>query len=116
MTEKTMPVNVLNYSSLTQLLRNPLIFKLKEILGIYTGKKGVSGMVGSACHEALRVYYGGAPEVELPDNAIEKREYAMKAGYSYLDSYPDSGIRYWKLGSREVMIQFYAKAMQVYLV
>lgn len=109
-----MPVNVLNYSSLTQLLRNPLIFKVKNILGVYTGKKGVSSMIGSAGHEALKTYYGGNPNMPIPNEPIEARGIAISEGLKYLDGYFDAGIRYGKTGSREKMIAGYTQAMQVY--
>lgn len=108
-----MPVSVLNYSSLTQLLRNPIIFKIREILGVYTGKKSVSSMIGSAGHEALKVYYGGS-DIAVPLDPVEARTIAIAAGIKYIDDYPDDGIRYGKKGSREQILQGFSRAMQFY--
>lgn len=109
-----MPIAVLSYSSLTKLLRNPLIFKMSEILGVYTGRKSVSSMIGSAGHEALKVYYGGREDVATPADPDEARELAMQFGIKYIDEYPDAGIKYGKQGSREKILQGFAKAMQFY--
>lgn len=108
------PINKLSYSGLTQLLRNPLIFKLKYILGVYDGKVSVSGMVGRAGHEALKVYYGGNIEVPVPMDKNEARAIAYDFGLNYLDNYSDIYIEYGKTGSREGMLKTYAQAMDFY--
>lgn len=109
-----MPVSKMHYSMLTQLLRNPLIFKLKHILGVYDGKSSMSGMVGKAGHETLKTYYGGNKEVPVPLDRDEAREIAMDVGLKYLDSYSDGYIQYGKTGSREKMLQNFTKAMNFY--
>lgn len=109
-----MPVAVLNYSSLALLCRNPLIFKVQHILGVFTGKRGMSSMIGSAGHQALKVYYGGDESIVVPQDRIEARSIAISAGIKFLDEYPDEGIRYGKTGTREKMLQGYAQAMQIY--
>lgn len=109
-----MPINKLSYSALTQLLRNPLIFKLKYILNVYDGKMGVGGMVGKAGHEALKVYYGGHPDIKRPDNKDEARELAIDTGMAYLNDYSDNYINYGKTGSRESMLKTYSQAMRFY--
>ena len=116
MEEKTiqLPVNKLSYSSLTQLLRNPAIFKFKHILGVYSGKKGVSAMVGSAAHEALKYYYGGCPDEAVSADDVERRAEAIAYGMKYFDDYDDNYIRYGKTGSRASMIETYAKTMTIY--
>lgn len=116
MSEKkiTMPVSVLNYSSMTQLLRNPLIFKVKEILHVYSSKKSVSSMIGSAAHEALKTYYGGNTELAVPADPVEAWQIAYSIGLKYLDQFPDQGINYGRTGTRENMLSGYAQAMQIY--
>lgn len=109
-----MPVNSLSYSALTQLLRNPLIFKLKHVLGVYNSKMGISGMVGQACHLALKFYYGGDKDTPVPADRDEAREQAIDIGMQYLNEYPDAYIKYGKTGSREKMLARYAKTMQFY--
>lgn len=105
-----MPVSKMSYSALTQLLRNPLIFKLKHILNVYDGKMGMSGMIGRSCHEALKAYYGGHPD--LPIRAT--REEAIEMGLNYLQDFSDAYIDYGKTGSREAMLKGYHQAMQFY--
>ena len=115
-TQKTvsLPIDKLSYSGLTQLLRNPLIFKLKQILGIYDGKKGVSAMVGMAGHEALKYYYGGVKEEAVSADRDTRRSEANDYGLKYLTDYNDFYINYGKTGTREKMLADYAKAMQMY--
>ena len=114
--EKTvqMPVNKLSYSGLTQLCRNPLIFKLKYILGVYEGKMGMSGMVGKACHLALRYYNGGDPDMPCSDSSPEEKAKALEIGMEYLVNYNDNYIDFGKTGSREKMLKMYSQAMQFY--
>lgn len=114
--EKTiqMPIDRLSYSGLTQLLRNPLIFKLKQILGVYDDKRGMSAMIGSAVHEALRFYYGGDPDKPTPKDTTEARAEATQIGFEYLDNYSDMYIRYGKTGSREAMLKGYHQAITLY--
>jgi len=109
-----MPINKLSYSGLTQLLRNPLIFKLKQILGVYDSKMGVSAMIGRSGHEALKFYYGGNKDLPVPADIIERREEAIKVGMDYLNTVDDGWIKYGKTGSRESMLQDYHKTMRLY--
>lgn len=110
----TMPINKLSYSGLTQLLRNPLIFKLKHILGVYDGKVGMSGMVGRAGHEALKLYYGGNKDFAISADPKEARAECVAYGLDYLDKYSDIYIDYGKTGSREKMLKQYTQAMRFY--
>lgn len=109
-----MLVDRLSYSGLTQLLRNPLIFKLKHILGVYDGKMGMNGMVGRAAHEALKFYNGGNSDIPVPVDRNEARAIAIDLGLKYLEDFDDSYIEYGKTGSREAMIKRYTQAMQFY--
>ncbi len=112
--EIQMPVNKLSYSAMTQLFRNPIIFKLKYILNVYDSKMGMGGMVGRAAHEALKVYYNGNPAIPRPADKDKARELAIDTGMAYLNKYNDSYIDYKKTGSREIMLKTYAQAMQFY--
>lgn len=111
----TLPISHFSKSSLILLLRNPLIFKLQYILGVFDFPTTMSGLAGRACHEALKVYYGGHDEVLVPaDNPAEARAIAIEYGLNYLEQYPDESIRYGKTGSREAMLKRYMKGMQYY--
>lgn len=109
-----MLVDSLSYSSFTQLLRNPLIFKLKHVLGIYESKRSVSSMIGSAGHEALRFYYGGDKDRGVPADHAEAMGDAIETGLKFLTEYQDAYINYGKTGSREAMLKGYAQAMRFY--
>lgn len=109
-----MPVDRINYSSLMLLLRNPLIYKMREILGVYDGKRGISAMIGSAGHEALKFYYGGNKEIPVPADLVEARGMARDIGLKFLMEYQDEYIEYGKTGSRASMLAGYQKAMDHY--
>ena len=110
----SMPIDKLSYSGLTQLLRNPLIFKLKQILGVYDSKVGISAMVGRAGHEALKYYYGGIKDRAVSADKEERRHEATDFGMEYLTKIDDFYIKYGKTGTREKMLSEYTNAMQVY--
>lgn len=111
---KQLPVDRISYSSVSQLLRNPLIWKLKYVLGVYDGKMSVSGMIGRAGHEALKVYYGGNSDIPTPADRTEAMALAIDTGMKYLEDFSDAYINYGKTGSREEMLKGYAQAMQFY--
>lgn len=111
-----MPIDSLSYSAMMQLLRSPLIFKLKYVLGIYDGKRSMSSMIGSACHLALRFYYGGDKDRPVPADLVEARGIAMEVGLTFLTEYQDDYINYGKTGSREAMLKGYAQAMRLYWI
>ena len=110
----SMPITRLSYSDLTQLLRNPIIFKSKKIFGIYNTKIGISGMIGRAGHEALKFYYGGNKDIPCPVDPTEARTMAVQIGMDYLENTPDGEIKFGKTGSRESMMKGFAQAMQFY--
>ena len=112
-----MPIDKMSYSGLTQLLRNPLIFKLKYILGVYDGKMGVQGMIGRAAHEALKAYYGPVTHPEIWGEPREHNEavaQAIDVGAKYIEDFEDSYINYGKTGSREQLLKGYHQAIQFY--
>lgn len=111
-----MPIDRMSYSMLAQLLRNPLIFKLKHILNVYDGKIGMGGMIGRAGHEALKAYYGGDPDHPLAaiGDKAEEAQLAIALGHAYLEEFSDFYVSYGKTGSRELMLRGYSKAMEFY--
>jgi hypothetical protein len=114
--EKTiqMPVSKLSYSSLTQLLRNPIIFKMKEILNIYDTPISMSGMIGRAGHEALKMYYDLLIHADKSFSRVDAIGVALDTGLKYLAEYSDNYINYGKGGSREAMLKGYSQAMDFY--
>lgn len=105
MQETQMPINRFSYSSFVQLLRNPLIFKMKHILNIYDTPSGMSAMIGKACHKALEYRYTDQ-EQQIAD--------VIQVGMDYLMETSDGYIDYGKTGSREKMLKGYTQAMQFY--
>jgi GTPase SAR1 family protein len=105
MTETNLPINRFSYSSFVQLLRNPLIFKMKHVLGIYDTPSGMSAMIGKACHKALEYRY---TDLQQPIADV------IQVGMDYLVETSDAYINYGKTGSREKMLQSYTQAMQFY--
>ncbi len=114
--EIQLPISKLSYSSFTQLLRNPMIFKMREILGVYDQKNRPSGLVGVACHRALRFYYGGDKEFACPKDPVEARPLAKELGLKWLSEQPDIYIDYGKgkKWDRERMLKAYSQAMDIY--
>lgn len=110
----SLPITRLSYSDLGLLLRNPMIFKLKKILGVYNTQSGVQGMIGKAGHKALKFYYGGEKDMVVPADFDEARTMAIEIGLNYLEETPDSEIKFGKTGSRESMIKGYTQAMAFY--
>lgn len=105
MQETQMPINRFSYSSFVQLLRNPLIFKMKHILNIYDTPSGMSAMIGKACHKALEYRYTDQ-EQQIAD--------VIQVGMDYLTETSDGYIDYGKTDSREKMLKGYTQAMQFY--
>lgn len=106
MKETIMPINHLSYSGLTQLLRNPIIFKMKYILGVYDTQSGMSAMIGKAGHKALEYYYQNKMQIS-PSEAIQ-------FGLEYLVNTSDAYISYGKTQSREDLLSGYSQAMKFY--
>ncbi len=110
----SLPIDKLSYSGLTQLLRNPLIFKLKQILGVYDSNVSMSAMIGRAGHEALKFYNGGNKDRPRLADPVENRAEAIAIGLEYFETVDDSYIKYGKTGSREKMMEGYTQAMNIY--
>lgn len=109
------PIEHWSHSSMMDFLSNPLIFKKKWILKIPDEDRSVATMVGSACHKALEVIFGGNPEVETPEKFSDAIHLGIEYGLDWLDRQPDTIINYGKTGSREQMLQKYRKAIQWYI-
>lgn len=103
--EVQMPINKISYSAFTQLLRNPIIFKMKHILNIYDTPSGMAAMIGKAVHRALEYRY---MDMEQPIDEV------IKVGMDFLVETSDAYIDYKKTGSREQMLSDYTQAMQFY--
>jgi hypothetical protein len=114
MTNRHLPIDHFSYSSFIQLLRNPMIFKLREILHVYDSKSGVSAVIGSACHKALEFYYGGDVLKKPSADPIVARAEAHEIGLKYISGKPDAEIDYGKTGSREDILIGFNQAMNFY--
>ena len=103
---ETTPINLIDhwsYSSMSQLMRNPLAFKKKYILKIYDDTSSPSGVVGSAGHKALEAYYNG-----------KDFDAAKMVGLEYINNMSDMGINYGKTGTREQIINSFNQAINFY--
>lgn len=102
MSQQTL-IDYWSYSSMTQLMRNPLAFKKKYILKIYDDISSPSSVVGKAAHTALEAYYNGREQHE-----------AIEVGMDYINNLSDTGIDYGKTGSRANIIATYTQAINFY--
>jgi len=93
-----------SYSSMMMFLRNRFAFKKCYILKIYDFKNSPATIVGKACHKSLERYYKG----ETPDAAAN-------VGIAYINSVKDDDVEWGKTGSREKVIQDFAKAFNGYI-
>lgn len=97
-------VDHLSYSSVTQLARNPLMFKKTYILKIYSNVYSPSAVVGTAAHKFC--------EHLLKGESVSR---ATELGLDYINRLSDVAIEYGKTGSREKIIADYTKAVQFYM-
>lgn len=108
-----MPIDRLHYSMMTQLLRNPLIFKMKYVFNVYDVKIGTQGMIGRAGHAALKAYYGGDADHILIGELEERQAQAIELGHAYIAENAHL-VDFGKTGSHESLIKGYSQAMQFY--
>lgn len=88
------PVGHYSYSSLVKFATNPLMFKINYInRDQIESTKNVSGVIGTAFHKAMEVYYRGVPEL-LPTDEAHAIELGLKQGMTFLEQYNDSFIEY----------------------
>lgn len=113
--EVVYPISHWSHSAMMDFLRNPLMFKKKWILLIPDEESSMSQMIGKACHLALQTIFGGNDNKPVYPDIARSAPIAIEAGLEYLDSQPDSGIRYGKTGNRELMLAKYSKAIQWYI-
>lgn len=109
-----MPVTHLSSSSMQLLLRNPLMWKMKYVYKVWTDSSSVAAVVGKACHEALKFYYGGNSDIPVPIDDAEAIGMAKQLGLEYIDKYPDGGIKWGKTGTREGMLKTYQQVIDFY--
>lgn len=61
----------------------------------------VSGVLGTAFHKAMEVYYRGNPEL-MPSDEAQAMEYGLKTGMQFLEQYNDGFIEYSeKVGNKQ---------------
>jgi len=73
----TFPVDHYSASSMTKFSTNPLLFKI-----IYVNKDrfdttmGISGVIGTAFHNAMEIYYGGCDDM-IPTDEQEAIKFGL---------------------------------------
>lgn len=97
------PIDHWSYSAMASLLGNPMAFKKQYILKLYDNITSPSGLVGTAGHKALEMYFSGMP-----------LEAAILAGQKVIDEQSDMGINYGKTGTRADIITKYNQAINFY--
>lgn len=89
-----------SYSSMCSMLGNPMAFKKTYILKQYDNLINPSGLVGSAAHKVLEMYFKGM-----------ERDAAVLEGQRIIDSTPDNAIKFGKTGTREQVIKAFTQAV-----
>lgn len=95
---------------------NPILFKIQYInKDRFDTASSASGVLGSAFHQAMEVYYGGSDTLTPTDEA-EAIEYGMQAGMDYLDKYNDGWINYSKtIFSKQKLFDLFTYCYQQYI-
>lgn len=79
---------------MTKFSTNPILFKIEQInRERFETAMGASGVLGSAVHKALEVYYVGSDKL-IPTNEAEAIKYGLEAGMEFLDLYNDGYINF----------------------
>lgn len=95
-TSTSFPLDHISASSMIKFSTNPVLFKVRYInKDIIESTFGISGVLGSAFHHAMEVYYGGS-DTMIPANEQEAMEYGLIAGMDFLNRYNDGFIGFTK--------------------
>ena len=90
------PVAHYSASSMIKFSSNPVLFKIQYInRDRFDTAMNISGVIGSAFHQAMEVYYGGSDTL-IPTNEAEAIEYGLKSGMDFLEKYNDGFINFSK--------------------
>ncbi len=91
---KKFPVEHYSYSSLCLFATNPLLFKIRYInKDIISSTRNISGIIGTAFHQAMEVYWGGNPNM-VPKDESEAIEMGLKVGMEFLSNHPEGWIQW----------------------
>lgn len=83
-------------SSMVKFMSNAFMFKIFYILKLQIDTtNGISGVIGTAFHKAMEVYYGGSDTL-IVSNESEAIEYGLRVGMEFLEAYNDGYIEYSK--------------------
>lgn len=70
------------------------MFKINYInRDVLESTKNVSGVIGTAFHKAMEVYYRGNPDL-LPTNQSQAIEFGLRSGMEFLEQYNDGFIEF----------------------
>jgi DNA segregation ATPase FtsK/SpoIIIE and related proteins len=88
------PVKHYSHSSMVKFSTNPIMFKINYLNGDQIDStKNISGVIGTAFHKAMEVYYRGNPDL-MPADEAQAIEYGLKVGMQFLEQYEDGFIEY----------------------
>ena len=95
---------------------NPFLFKIMYInKDRFDTASNISGVIGTAFHNAMEVYYGGSDTL-IPTNESEAIEYGLKTGLSFLENYNDGFIKFSKnIENKQKAYDIFTFAFQSYI-
>lgn len=110
------PVKHYSYSSMRDFCTNLTMFFIKHVnRDRFDTAMGASGVLGSAFHKAMEVYYGGSDDFVIT-NEEEAIEYGMKCGMSYIESYNDGFINWTTtIPNKQKILDLFSFCFQTYI-
>lgn len=104
MTEISLPVEHLSYSSMRKFCNNPQMFFKNYILGIWDFKQSMVMLVGSAFHKTMEHYY-----------KTGDLDTAITVGSAYISQINEAEVQWGKTGTREAAQKRFAQAVNFYM-
>lgn len=88
------PVAHYSYSSMSKFSTNPIMFRIQYMnRDKIESTHNASGVLGTAFHKSMEVYYGGIEELK-PKDESQAVEFGLKAGMEFLKEYNDGFIEF----------------------
>lgn len=110
------PVPHYSPSAMRRFATNAILFKIEQINGDrFDTASGASGVLGTAFHRAMEVYYGGSDDHPITSES-EAIEYGLKTGLEFLEQYNDGFINYSKtLATKQKLMEVFAFCFNSYV-
>lgn len=104
MSEISLPIEHLSYSSMRKFCNNPQMFFKNYILGIWDIKQSMVMLVGSAFHKTMEHYY-----------KTGDLDSAITIGTAYISTIKEEDVQWGKTGTREAAQKRLAAAVNFYM-